>query len=79
MPTPRIPPPPPPLQQQQQRPPSAARHVAVTALGVFGGIILLLVVWVSIDGCDRNVSAFKAGYGGPEAMEEHRRKYPPRP
>lgn len=58
--------------------PSALRQVVVTALGVFGGLLLLIVVGFCLANCDRWVSAFRAGAGGPEAMEEHRRKYPPR-
>lgn len=57
--------------------PSAARQVVVTALGVFGGLLLLIVVGFFVANCGRFVDAFRAGTGGPEAMEEYRRKYPP--
>jgi hypothetical protein len=76
VPTPRIPPPPPPFPPQR---PSAFRQIVVIALGVFGGVALFVVVGFFLANCERFTDAYKAGAGGPEAMEEHRRKYPPRP
>jgi len=46
----------------------------VIGLGIVFAVFLLFI----LSDCDRHVSAFRAGYGGPEEMEEHRRKYPPR-
>jgi len=51
----------------------------VTALGVFGGLVLFVVIGFFVANCERMVDAFRAGGGSVEDVEEYRRKYnPPR-